>query len=335
MTMIAGDKLAAARGQAGLPPEASLELLVALTNDAEEQVRAESRRTLATWQAGTLAPLLSRRGTTAEVLEYFLVLENVRNELLPAILTNRNTPQQAVIELASIADLETIKVLLENIDLLRTNALVALKSNTAYLKMHESRLAAQTEGFVFEPSFLELLIAEAQLEEERQAIAPLPDEEIHKLDQEIAAAESEGNEEKKTQSIYAKISRMNVSQKVQLAMKGNKDERAVLIREPSKLIARAVLGSPKLTDQEIETFANLKSVSDEVLRLISMNRKFMKNYVVMKNLAFNPRTPIDIGLQMISRLLPQDQRALSMDKNVSEVVRKMALKVVKQKEKKN
>jgi len=96
-----------------------------------------------------------------------------------------------------------------------------------------------------------------------------------------------------------------------------------------------VLGSPKVTEQEIETFANLKSVSDEVLRLISMSRKFMKSYSVLRNLAFNPRTPLDIGLQLLNRLLPQDQRALSMDKNVSETIRKMALKNVQQKEKKD
>lgn len=334
MTMIAGDKLAAARGQAGLPPEASLELLVALSRDADEQVRTEARHTLASWSADTLTPLLTRRSTTTDVLEYFLALENVRSELLPAILSNRNTPQQAVGELAAIADLDTVRVMLDNIDLLRTNALVALKSNTAYLKLNESRLAAKAEGFVFEPSFLELLIAEAQLEEERLAIKPLAEEEIQKLDQEIAAAEATGDEEKKTQSVYAKISRMNISQKVQLAVKGNKDERGILIRDPSKLIARAVLGSPKVTDQEIETFANLKSVSDEVMRLISLNRKFMKSYGVVHNLAFNPRTPLDIGLPLLNRLLPQDQRALSVDKNVSEVMRKMALKVVKQKEKK-
>jgi hypothetical protein len=332
-TPTAANKLAAARGQAGLPPEAALELLVALSRDADQEVRSEARRTLAAWPTETLQPLLTRRSTTAEVLEYQLVPENLRRELLPPILANPDAPQQAAAELAAVADLDTVKVLLENIDLLRTPVLVALKNNTAYLKMHESRLTAQTEGFVFEPSFLELLIAEAQLEEERQAVKPLAEEEIQKLDKQIAEAEAKGDEETKVRSVYAKIAAMTVSQKVSLCMKGNKDERAILIRDPSKLIARAVLGSPKISDQEIETFASLKSVTDEVLRLIAVNRKFMKNYTVLKNLAFNPRTPLDIGLTLLNRLLPQEQKAMAMDRNVSETMRKMAVRLSKPKEK--
>lgn len=327
------DKLAAARGEADLPPEAALGLLVALSRDADERVRTEARRTLAAWPAETLESLVSRQNTSADVLEFFLTPENLRPELLPNLLTNRYTPQDAIAELAAIADLEIVKILLDNIDRLRTRALVALKNNSSYLKMHESRLTALEEGFVFEPSFLELLIAEAQLEDERRQAVALSEEEIAKLDEQIAKAEAEGNEERKHESVYAKIARMTVSQKVQLALKGNKDERAMLIRDSSKVISRAVLGSPKLTDAEVETFSALKSVSDEVLRLISMNRKFMKSYSVLRNLANNPRTPIDVGLSLLARLLPQDQRGVMQNKNVSEVVRKSAEKMVKQKPK--
>lgn len=327
------DKLAAARGEAGLPPDTSLELLVALSRDPDEQVRVESRRTLAAWSADTLGPLLRRRGTSAEVFEYFLVSENVRLELLPDVLANRHTPQDAVAELAAVADLETVKILLDNIDRLRTQALLSLRSNSSYLKMHESRLSSLEEGFVFEPSFLELLIAEAQLEDERQQAAALSEEEIAKLDEEIAKAEQAGDEDRKHESMYAKIARMTVSQKVQLALKGNKDERAMLIRDSSKVVSRAVLGSPKVNEAEIETFSAMKNVSDEVLRMISMSRKFMKSYSVLRNLASNPRTPIDVGLGLVTRLLPQDQRALAQNKGVSDVVRKMAEKLVKQKTK--
>ncbi len=324
------DKLTAARGQVHMPPEAKLELLVALSRDADEGVRIEARRTLSAWPAETIEPLL-HRGGTAESLEYFLTLENLRTELLPAILGNRRAPQDQIAELAAIADLETVKILLDNIDRLRTQALVSLKSNSSYLKMHESRLTALDEGFIFEPSFLELLIAEAQIEDERQQLVALSEEEIAKLDEEIAKAEQAGDEEKKHESMYAKVARMTVSQKVQLALKGTKDERGLLIRDSSKVVSRAVLGSPKLTDSEVETFSALKSVSDEVLRLIAMNRKFMKSYVVLMNLAGNPKTPIDIGLGLVLRLLPQDQRGIAQNKNVSEVVRKMADKLVQQK----
>ena len=327
------DKLAAARGQTNIAPEAALELVVALTDDPDDQVRAEARRTLSSWSPETLQPLLRRASTSPQALEYFLIPENFRPELLEDLLANRHSPQQALAELAAIADLDSIKIMLENIDRLRTPALTALKNNSSYLQMNQNRLAAREEGFLFELSFLELMISEAQLEDERQQTAALSDEEIVKLDEEIVEAEAQGNEQRKKESVYAKISRMTVSQKVQLALKGNKEERGLLIRDSSKVVSRAVLGSPKVTEAEVDTFAALKNVSDEVLRLISMSRKFMRSYSVLRNLANNPKTPIDVAMPLIARLLPQDQRAVAQSKSVAEVVRKMAMKMVKQKSK--
>ena len=259
--------------------------------------------------------------------------EIFRSELLADLLANRHSPQQALAELAATAGLDTVKSMLENIDRLRTPALAALKNNSSYLQMNQSWLAAREEGFLFELSFLELMVAEAQLEDERQQRKALSDEEIAKLDEEIEQAETQGDEQRKQESIYAKVARMTVSQKVQLALKGNKEERGMLIRDSSKVVSRGVLGSPKVTEAEIDTFSALKNVSDEVLRQISMSRKFMRSYSVLRNLANNPRTPIDVGMSLIARLLPQDQRAVAQNKNVAEVVRKMAMKMVKQKSK--
>ena len=93
-----------------------------------------------------------------------------------------------------------------------------------------------------------------------------------------------------------------------------------------------MLGSPKLTVAEVEHISNAKNVSDEVLRMISMSRKFMKSYSVMKNLANNPRCPLDVALPLVSRLIVTDVRGLAMNKNVSETVRKMATKLSKMKQ---
>ncbi len=330
MSLAPMDKLAAARGQLDAAPEVALELVVALAEDEDATVRSEAHRTLAGWNDEQLRPLLRRRGCSPEVLRYFLHPENLRLELLPQVLANRATPQEAVTELAAMGDVEAVKILLDNIDRLRTQALIALKSNTSYLQMHENRITAVEEGFVFEPNLLEMLIMEAKLEDERQGQVGLTEEEQEKLDAEIAQAESKGDEEKKHQSLYAKIAKMSVSQKVQLSVKGGKEERSLLIRESSKLIVRAVLNSPKITDSEIESFSNAKNISDEALRVISMSRKFMKTYAVVRNLVNNPRTPIDVALPLLSRLVITDVRGLAMNKNVSETVRKIAIKMVKQ-----
>jgi len=114
-------------------------------------------------------------------------------------------------------------------------------------------------------------------------------------------------------------------------LKGNKEERAMLIRDSSKVVSRATLNSPKLTDTEVETFSNSKNVNDEVLRLISMSRKFMKNYSVLRNLVNNPKTPIDVAMTLLQRLVITDIKVVASNKNVSEIVRKTAIKLSKQK----
>jgi len=124
---------------------------------------------------------------------------------------------------------------------------------------------------------------------------------------------------------------MMPSEKIKTALTGNMEERFVLIRDSNKLVARAVLGSPKLSDQEVESFASMKNVTEEVLRLISMNKKFMKNYKVGLQLINNPRTPLDVGLTLLNRLNDRDLKNLMLNKNVAETLRSMAQKKIKQK----
>jgi len=132
-------------------------------------------------------------------------------------------------------------------------------------------------------------------------------------------------------SVLQKIARLTVGQRVQLAMKGNKEERSILIRDGSKLVSSAVLVSPKVTDAEIETFAGMKNVQEQVLRDIARNPKFKKNYPVARQLCNNPRTPLDLSLTLMGNLMVNDLKTLSMNKNVPETLRKIALKRFKEK----
>jgi hypothetical protein len=132
-------------------------------------------------------------------------------------------------------------------------------------------------------------------------------------------------------SALQKINKLDIKGRIQLAMKGNKEERSLLIRDGTKIVALAVLESPKLTDAEVEKFATQKNVLESVLRAIPMKRRFMKIYPVVRNLCFNPRTPIDVALGLLKNLLTQDLRHLSGNKEVSETVRKLATKMFRQK----
>ncbi len=132
-------------------------------------------------------------------------------------------------------------------------------------------------------------------------------------------------------SALQKISKLGITGRIQLAMKGSKEERSLLIRDGTKIVALAVLESPKLTDGEVEKFANQKNVLEAVLRAMTLKRRFMKQYAVVRNLCNNPRTPIDVALGLIKHLLATDLKNLAGNKEVSDTVRKMALRMFRQK----
>ncbi|MEJ7617255.1 MAG: hypothetical protein WKF30_09920 [Pyrinomonadaceae bacterium] len=128
-------------------------------------------------------------------------------------------------------------------------------------------------------------------------------------------------------SLIRKISRMTVKDRMKLAMKGDKEARLILIRDSNKVVSTGVINNPRITDQEVEKIAAMSSVSDEVLRLISMNRAWARLYTITHNLARNPRTPIAIAMNILMRLHDRDLQALSMNRNVSETVRRQANRI--------
>jgi len=123
-----------------------------------------------------------------------------------------------------------------------------------------------------------------------------------------------------------RLQAMNVPQKVQRATKGSREERAILIRDPNKMISLAVLSSPKLTISEVEAFARAGNVAEECLRTIAFTRAWMKSYNVVAALTRNPKTPVALSMNLLSRLNEKDLRTLSTDRNVPDVLRVTARK---------
>jgi hypothetical protein len=119
-----------------------------------------------------------------------------------------------------------------------------------------------------------------------------------------------------------------VKRKVKLAFKGTREQRAQLIRDPNKLVASAVLSSPKLTGAEVEAFAKMGNVSEEVLRVIGTHRGWLKSYGVVLGLVKNPKTPAAIAMQLLQRVSERDMKMLAVDRNVPESLRLAARKYV-------
>jgi hypothetical protein len=124
------------------------------------------------------------------------------------------------------------------------------------------------------------------------------------------------------------LSVLPVIDRMKLAMRGSREQRAQLIRDSNKLVAVAVLSSPKLTASEVESFAKMASLSEDVLRIIGMNRAWVKNYNVVAGLTRNPKTPIGLAMGFLQRLNARDLKTVSIDRNVAEPIRVAARKFV-------
>jgi hypothetical protein len=151
------------------------------------------------------------------------------------------------------------------------------------------------------------------------------DSEAALIDTSLKTDEAEEDKEDEGTALQ-RLSKLNVPQKVQRATKGSREERAILIRDPNKMISLAVLSSPKLTITEVEAFARAGNVSEECLRTIAMTRAWMKNYNVVAALSRNPKTPVAISMNLLSRLTEKDLRTISTDRNVPDVLRVSARK---------
>jgi hypothetical protein len=204
----------------------------------------------------------------------------------------------------------------------------------AYFQEHADDIAAEGEKpFQAIGGMVDMLLGESTSEEEIHAEEPA----VESRPPAVAATPARAPIVPKTpaapkrENTFQKINSLDVKGRIQLALKGNKEERSILIRDGTKVVALAVLEAPKLSDGEVEKFAGQKNVLEAVLRQIPLKRRFMKNYKVVRNLVGNPRTPLDLGLGLMKNLLTQDLKNLSANKEVSETIRKLALKMYKQK----
>jgi hypothetical protein len=357
----------AAKGALALPAAEMVEILVFLTTNP--LFAEQAKMTLAGWDEKTSIAIASDPNTPWEVLEYLVAPANRRPKLLPALLENPAVRESHLQEMAQVPLREIVELMLASprvrkskdvLHALGTNhhlsreehdslkaALGELGEDTAefaayqelevggktqYEIDHAAEIAAE-EGKAFElvggtlEEGDEVDLA-AEMSAASAATAAADAAALDETTQKMRAAEAKTRER---QSTLQKLAKMSVGERVQQAMRGTKDERYILVRDGSKVVSGAVLHSPKLSDSEVETFASMKNVQENVLREIARSRKFMKNYGVIRQLANNPRTPIDVGLPLQNHLLVNDLKALSLNKNIGDTLRKSALKRYKEK----
>lgn len=328
----------AARGGLSLPINEAIELLVLLS--AHRELGKEAEHTLESWDEASLATVASDPGSAAEVLVHLLHHQARRPALLLALCENPTLPLAELEALASRAGEQVIHVLMQSPRVCSSARLLGLMvENPSAEPLREELLdriegaEGQREADAVAANLLALHAADVAREDAQPfELVSGPEGEDDALAKLITLAkQSEASavtsEDTKHLSLLQRIGRLRVGERIKLAVRGNREERMVLIRDRSKLVALSVLESPKVNDAEMESFAAMKNVQESVLRAISQKRNYMKNYGVVRTLANNPKTPIDVTLPLLQHLMLKDQRALAVNKNVNETVRKVALRL--------
>ena len=278
-----------------LDPEERIELLAVLAADADELIAERAAGALLSQPESAFPAALARTDAAPQLFEFCAKYLIDRPGIAGALANNPNCPQELLAATVPHMTTAVLQALMADLDRLSSTPALAAALATSPFLVAEQRLQLQ-----------ELL------QEESDPAA---------LEEAVAAAEPDLV---KRQSLLQRLAHMRVPERVQLALKGNREERMTLIRDPCKVVQRAVLQSPRITDREVEAFAAMANLNDEVLRLIAMSRKFMKNYTVMRNLMNNPKSPLDITLHLLPSLNEHDLKLLTTNKNIPETLRTSA-----------
>jgi hypothetical protein len=331
----------ASRGVLTLPPQEVLEILVYLTQ--HPFFAEQAKLTLAGFDEQSAINAAQNPDTPNDVLNYLSAPANLRPALLPALLSNPRVSDQRIAELCAAASPVTVQPLLTSERVRRSYpALEALTKNHRIGTDHVAEAEELLKECEPEPTAGDdAAVAEFMAEHAKEIAAEegKPYVLTGASDQEQQTL-TKGTEEKtelvgfakradnyERPSVVQKIARMNVGERVQLAMKGNRDERFILIRDGARIVANAVLESPKITDAELDSFAAMKNVGDNVLRILGTKRKFVKRYATLRILVNNPKTPIDISLQLLPHLTTNDLKNLTKNRDVSDTIAKIARKM--------
>jgi len=292
-------KIAVCTGGAHLAPADRAEILAVLAHDADEMVADRAQDAMLSQPVESFVEALKREHAVLALFSY--AAKNLADK--PggdAMVQNKNCPAEQLVPIVRHLSTLGIQSLMEELDRVSESPALALALE------HSTSVTVEQKNQLHELHGPGNPIDEAALAEAAAAAEP-----------DIA----------RRQTLIQRLAKMTVAQRVQFAMKGGSEARRTLVRDTNKVVQRAVLQSPRLTDQEVEAFAAMSSLTDEILRLIAGNRVFRKNYSVVRNLINNPKTPLDVSLHMLPMLNVVDLKRLTTNKNVPETLRTTAFKL--------
>jgi hypothetical protein len=273
-----------------------------LAADADEVIRKKAADLLLTQPLSCVLTALARPEAAPEMFAYCAAEFTRRPGVADVLARNLTCPIEVLRPVVRYISVSAVQELFEDLDRLSTSsALVAA-----------------------------LLASTVVNADQKNQLLELQREELEGMEAFLDAAEVAEPDKVKRETLLQKIGRLRVVERVQMAIKGGRDERMLLIRDPCKVVQRAVLQSPQVGEREVESFAAMASVSEEVLRLIAINRKYIKNRNIVRALMFNPKTPLEVTLHMLPTVTATDLKGLAGSKNIPETLRTAALRLQRQ-----
>jgi hypothetical protein len=338
--------LTVARGFLPLPQEDLITVLAFLTESEDEEIASLARTSMSEIPARIVHAFAANENANPV---HLALLSHASNDavVLEALIRNRAVPDAVIVELARRAAPPVQEIIVINqARILRAPEILDALLENPHPSPDARRRALETREEFFEKK--------ARLEALRQA---LPDEliddgapldPIADLLEQALQQEAEGGDasatlpsraelgdidEQKGGSIWAALLKMTVSEKVQLAFKGDKTVRMILVRERNRLVSSAAIKNPRISENEVETIAGMRNVEEEVLRIIGNRRDWTSKYPIAAALVRNPKAPVGVVLPLINRLTLRDLKGLKDDRGVSEAVRVNARKLFQAKQK--
>lgn len=330
----------AAGGALPLPPVELVTVLFVLAHDADAGVKDRARQSLEKLPDGVMNAALAGPASPA-VLAWCAEAFRDRPERLEPIALNTATEDRTIAFLAGLPHKRIVDIVSNNQErMLRCPEIVdALGTNPLTGRSVIDRIL----------SFLGLQRAANELPEDGDDFAdvppdPIDDEGARALLESLLGDDVSGfarelvddgveADEEMQKSLHALVQKMSVFEKVKLARVGNKEARALLVRDRNKLVASAAVRSPKVTDNEVLNFAKARNVSEEVLRIIARNPDWTRSYQVKQALASNPKTPQQTAIKFLNYLQDRDLRGIMRSREIPANVSTHARRILQRKEK--
>jgi hypothetical protein len=332
-----------ARGFLPLPQEDLVAVLAYLAGSGDPEIATQAGASLGDIPTRVILEFAANENVDPSHLTRLLKITN-DVAVGETLIRNRAVPDYAIAELAAHAapQLQEIIVINQARIIRAPEILDALLANPQLSPEARRRALENREEFFDKKARLaELadLIEPELMAEPDDAIADLLERAEQSAEDNSAStlqplSESDREDPDKA-AIWTRLQFMTIAQKVQLAFRGDRMVRMLLVRDRNKMICSAVMRNPRMSEQEAEAIASMRNVDEEVLRLLGTRREWMAKYNIMLTLCRNPKAPIGVVLPFINRLTLRDLKGLKDDKGVQQVIREMARKSYLQKTQKS